>query len=86
MAHFARIDSNIVTQVIVVSNDVLENKEYPESESIGVQFIQSLGLGTNWKQTSYNNNFRTKYAGLGDTYNEELDLFESPVYEELVEE
>lgn len=86
MAHFARIDNNVVREVIVINNSELQDKEFPESESIGVLYIQSLGLTDNWKQTSYNNNFRGKYAGIGDTYNEELDLFESPVFEELVEE
>lgn len=85
MAHFAKIENDTVTQVIVVSNDVLEGKDFPESESIGVKFIQSLGLGSNWKQTSYNNNFRGKYAGIGDSYNADLDVFESPIVEEVEE-
>lgn len=75
MAHFAEIQNNSVVRVIVVSNDVLENKEFPESESIGIEFIKSLGLGDNWKQTSYNHNFRGKYAGIGDRYDEDLDEF-----------
>jgi hypothetical protein len=86
MAHFAKIKNNVVTQVIVVSNDVLENKDFPESESIGVEFIQSLGLGANWKQTSYNNNFRGKYAGIGDSYNADLDVFEAAKIQELIVE
>lgn len=86
MAHFAKVENDIVTQVIVVSNDVLEGKDFPESEVVGIDFINSLGLGSNWKQTSYNHNFRGKYAGIGDTYNAELDVFESPVVEEIVEE
>ena len=86
MAHFAKIKNNVVTQVIVVSNDVLEGKDFPESESIGVEFIQSLGLGANWKQTSYNNNFRGKYAGIGDSYNADLDVFEAAKIQELIVE
>ena len=86
MAHFAKIENNVVTQVIVVSNDVLEGKDFPESESIGVEFIQSLGLGANWKQTSYNNNFRGKYAGIGDSYNADLDVFEAAKIQELIVE
>lgn len=84
MAHFAKIENNTVTQVIVVSNDVLDGKDFPESEPIGQQFISSLNLGGSWKQTSYNNNFRGKYAGIGDTYDAELDEFVSPVVEEEV--
>lgn len=69
MAHFARIENNIVRQVIVVNNEVLENKEFPESESIGVAFCKSVyGQDTNWLQTSYNANFRGKYAGIGDIF------------------
>ena len=86
MAHFAKIENNIVTQVIVVSNDVLEGKNFPESDPIGQQFISSLNIGGTWKQTSYNNNFRGKYAGIGDTYDADLDEFVSPVVEEVIEE
>ena len=86
MAHFAKIENNIVKQVIVVSNGVLEGKDFPESEPIGQQFISSLNLGGTWKQTSYNNNFRGKYAGIGDTYDAALDEFVSPVVEAPVEE
>jgi hypothetical protein len=85
MAHFAKIENDTVTQVIVISNDVLEGKDFPESESLGVEFIESLGFENNWKQTSYNNSFRGKYAGIGDTYNEELDIFETPINEEIEE-
>ena len=42
MAHFAKIENGSVTQVIVVNNQVLENKPFPESEPIGVAFCQSL--------------------------------------------
>ena len=40
MAHFAQMNGNTVGQVIVVNNDVLENKEFPESEAIGVAFCK----------------------------------------------
>ena len=70
MAHFAKLDANnIVEQVIVVSNDDTTDGSGVESESIGVAFCQKLlGASTNWKQTSYNNNFRGNYAGIGHTY------------------
>ena len=70
MAHFAKIDSNnVVTQVIVVSNDDTSDTNGVEVESIGVAFCQKLlGAETNWKQTSYNNNIRGNYAGIGYTY------------------
>jgi hypothetical protein len=77
MAHFAQIDENgIVIKVIAVSNEVLNNLPFPESEPIGVEFCQSLfGSDTVWKQTSYNNRFRKTYAGIGYTYNKDLDSF-----------
>ena len=70
MAHFAQLDGdNIVTQVIVVSNDDTSDSNGVETESIGVAFCQKLlGASTNWKQTSYNSNMRGNYAGIGYTY------------------
>jgi len=68
MAHFARIENKTVTQVIVVNNKTLGNLEFPDSENVGQDFIASLGLDGTWKQTSYNANFRGKYAGSGDTW------------------
>ena len=70
MAHFAQLDDkNNVTQVIVVSNDDIKDPTGKEIESIGIAFCQKLlGADTNWKQTSYNNNLRGNYAGIGMTY------------------
>ena len=70
MAHFAKLDDkNIVTQVIVVDNDDITDNNGNETESLGVAFCQKLfGADTTWKQTSYNNNFRGNYAGIGATY------------------
>lgn len=80
MAHFAKLDeNNVVLEVIVVNNDVLQNLPFPESESIGVAFCQSLfGADTVWKQTSYNNNFRGIYAGIGFLYDSANDVFVNP--------
>ena len=74
MAHFAQLDSNnVVTQVIVVSNDDTSDSNGTEVESIGVAFCQKLlGADTNWKQTSYNSNMRGNYAGIGYTYMENV--------------
>ena len=74
MAHFAQLDSNnVVTQVIVVSNDDTSDSNGTETESIGVAFCQKLlGADTNWKQTSYNGNMRGNYAGIGYTYMENV--------------
>jgi hypothetical protein len=80
MAHFAQLDANsVVTNVIVVNNDVVQNLPFPESEPIGVEFCQSLyGADTVWKQTSYNANFRKNYAGIGYSYDATLDAFIPP--------
>lgn len=68
MAHFAKIENKIVTQIIVINNEVLGDLEFPDSEPIGQEFIASLGLEGTWKQTSYNAAFRNKYATIGDTW------------------
>ena len=80
MAHFAHLNEhNLVLNVIVVSNETINNLPFPESEPIGVEFCKSLyGVDTIWKQTSYNASFRKNYAGIGFTYSSELDAFVPP--------
>lgn len=80
MAHFAELDSNnTVLRVLVVSNDDIKDQNGQEQEQLGITFLQGLlGQDTNWIQTSYNNNFRTRYAGIGYSYNETLDAFIAP--------
>ncbi len=86
MAHFAKINSDgIVEQVIVVDNKDCGDLDFPESEAVGQAFIKSIGLDGVWKQTSYNSNFRSKYSGIGDRYDAELDEFVSPVIENPAE-
>ena len=78
MAHFAQLDeNNVVTQVIVVSNNDLLDASGVEREEMGIGFCQRL-FGGNWKQTSYNSNFRKRYAGIGYSYNAEIDAFVPP--------
>ena len=74
MAHFAQLNSNnVVTNVIVVGNDDISDSNGTEVETIGVSFCQKLiGADTNWKQTSYNNNMRGNFAGIGYTYMENV--------------
>lgn len=84
MAHFAQLNElNVVTQVIVVADDDCNGGNFPESEPAGIDFCQRL-LGGTWLQTSYNNNFRVRFAGIGYTYNRELDAFIPPVVEENI--
>jgi hypothetical protein len=54
MAHFAKIENDIVTQVIVVADELCAGGDFPNSEPAGQAFIASLGLNGEWKQTSYN--------------------------------
>ena len=72
MAHFAKLNANnIVEQVIVVDNTDTADGSNKEAEAIGIAHCQKLmGAATIWKQTSYNNNFRGNYAGIGMTYME----------------
>ena len=79
MAHFAKINSdNIVTEVIVVNNDVILNSNGEEQESLGVDFCKQLyGDGT-YKQTSYNSKMRKNMATVGSTYDASKDAFIRP--------
>ena len=93
MAHFAELKSKVdptghtsdthqvVERVIVVGNDIAagggtleDNDMHVDGETWCANFFQ----GGNWKQTSYNNNFRKKYAGIGDVYDSAKDKFLSP--------
>lgn len=78
MAHFAELDANnVVLRVIVVDNKNTATAEGVEEEWIGQAFCVRL-FGGNWKQTSYNGNFRKNYAGIGYTYDPVLDAFIPP--------
>ena len=77
MAHFAKIENGVVTQVIVVDNKDTADASGVEKEYIGAAFLERL-LGGTWKQTSYNGNFRKNYAGIGYTYNADIDAFVPP--------
>ena len=69
MSHFAEIKDGIVCQVIVVNNSEILDENGQERESLGIAFCKSLyGADTEWVQTSYNNNFRGKFAGLNETW------------------
>jgi hypothetical protein len=81
MAQFANIQNGIVSQVIVISNDDCGGGNFPDSEPIGQAFIAGLGLAGEWRQTSYNGNFRGTYAGIGYIYDAVTDTFTPPVTE-----
>jgi hypothetical protein len=79
MAHFAKLDeNNIVTEIIVVNNDVLLKTDGTESEYKGKVFLNNLLGNATWVQTSYNNNIRKQFAGVGYKYDETKDKFIAP--------
>ena len=68
MAHFARVENGIVSEVIVVANAVLLDENGQEQESIGAAFCSDL-FGGEWVQTSYNASFRGVFANPGHLWN-----------------
>ena len=74
MAHFAKLGTgNIVERVEVVSNDIAT------TEQAGVDFLNNLYKTRDvWKQTSYNNNIRKNFAGIGFQYDQTRDAFIAP--------
>jgi hypothetical protein len=76
MSHWAELDEdNVVIRVLVGDNNDPAGDE-------GYQWFVN-NLGGRWVQTSYNGNFRGKFAGSGFYYDEVADVFISP--EELGE-
>lgn len=75
MSHWAEIDdNNIVLRVTVGDNDDPNGDE-------GYQWLID-NLGGRWIQTSYNANFRGKFAGIGYTYDPVNDVFVAPTEQE----
>ena len=74
MAHFAKVENGVVTQVIVIEKEVLETGHWGDPAS--------------WIQTSYNTSggvhlqggmpLRKNYAGIGFTYDAVRDAFIPP--------
>lgn len=79
MAHFAKLEDGIVTQVIVVSDTDAPDPAPENSEPAGQAFIRDvLKLDGEWKQTSYNKSFRYNFAGPGYTYDADADAWIAP--------
>lgn len=74
MTHFARVQEGIVTEVIVIEQDMLDTGLWGPPEE--------------WVQTSYNTHggvhafggtpLRKNFAGIGYTYDSDLDAFIPP--------
>lgn len=74
MAHFAELDdNNVVVRILVTDTDDPNGDE-------GYQWLVD-NLGGTWVQTSYNGNIRDTYAGIGYTYDSQLDIFVEPYSE-----
>ena len=74
MAHYAFLDeNNIVTEVIVGRNEDEVVDGISDWEAHYGEF-----RGQTCKRTSYNNNIRGTYAGIGYSYNLEEDIFIAP--------
>ena len=86
MAHFAELKTKVdptghttdthqvVERVVVVGNDCVPSDMHADGETWCINFFK----GGIWKQTSYNNNFRKAYAGIGMVYDPVKDKFLSP--------
>ena len=74
MSHFAKIENGVVTQIIVAEQDFIDSG--------------AVGDPSQWYQTSYNTRggvhelggtpYRKNYAGIGFTYDKNLDAFIPP--------
>jgi len=83
MAHFAELKTKVdptgftsdthqvVERVVVVGNDCVPSDMHQDGETWCINFFK----GGIWKQTSYNNNFRKQYAGIGSIYDPVKDKF-----------
>jgi len=80
MAYFAKLGTgNIIENVISINNSVITDSNGIEQEQLGVDFINKLyNTRDVWKQTSYNNNFRKNFAGIGYQYDQTRDAFIAP--------
>ena len=76
MSHWAEINKdNVVIRVTVGDNNDPNGDE-------GYQWLID-NLGGTWIKTSYNANIRGKFAAIGDTYDEVIDEFVSPINPEI---
>jgi hypothetical protein len=74
MAHYAFLDNNNIVTEVIVGRD-----EWEEVDGItDWEKAYSEVRGQTCKRTSYNNNIRGTYAGIGYYYNEEEDIFVTP--------
>jgi hypothetical protein len=73
MAHYAWLDENNIVVNVTVGVDETELINGLDTET-----FYSQATGHNIKRTSYNNNIRKQYAGIGYTYDPTADVFIAP--------
>lgn len=71
MAHAAKIENGVVTQVIVIPDGLGGD----ENDAAIQAYLNDIGLEGEWIRTSYNAKIRDRYAGMGDLYDYDLDIF-----------
>ena len=74
MAHAARLEDGLVREVIVVPDGLGGD----ENDAAIQAYVNGIGLPGTWIRTSYNNNIRGRYAGIGFTYDANSDEFVAP--------
>ena len=73
MAHYAWLDENNIVVNVTVGVDETELINGLDTET-----FYSQATGHTIKRTSYNNNIRKQYAGIGFSYNPVADVFIKP--------
>jgi len=73
MAHYAFLDENNIVTEVITGIDETELIEGLDTETWYGNF-----RGQTCKRTSYNNNIRKQYAGIGYTYDAVNDVFIAP--------
>jgi len=74
MAHYAFLDENNIVTEVIVGIDETETIEGLDTETWYANF-----RGQTCKRTSYNNNIRYNYAGIGYTYDAVNNAFIEPM-------
>lgn len=78
MAHFVKLENNIVVDVHVVDNVNLLDENGIEQEQKGIDYLKSLWGDQRFLQCSYNGSIRKRYPGIGYSYDEVNDVFIAP--------
>ena len=79
MAHYAFLDENNIVTKVIVGVDETELIEGLDPETWYSNFKNQT-----CKRTSYNNNYRKNFAGVGFTYDKQRDAFIAPEPEDAI--